>query len=65
MIFAPVYLGLGILFDELVLGVVVFLLLAVCVILARRGTEWPLAIVIRAVHIIFVGFVVFMKLSPN
>jgi hypothetical protein len=65
MIFVPIYLGLGLLFGEPLLGVATFGVLVVSVILGRLGTEWPLAIAIRTIHIIFFGLVVFMKVSTN
>ena len=63
MIFAPVYLGFGILFAEPTLGVATFSLLVGTIIIGRLGIEWPLAIAIRTVHIVFVAVVALAKMS--
>ena len=66
LIFAPVYLILGFLFGEPSVAIGVFVLLAVCIAVEYYGgIEWPLAIAIRTVHIIFIAAIAILKMKGD
>jgi hypothetical protein len=62
-IFAAVYFFLGLLFEEIAVSILVFSLFVVCIILEWCNFEFPLAVYIRAVHIIFLGLIILSKLN--
>ena len=62
-IFAVIYLVLGIVFEEVYISVLVFSLFIISIILERFDIELPLAIYVRAVHLLFFGLIIMAKLN--
>ena len=63
VIFAFVYLILGFVFGEPKVSFILFGLFVLTVAIGRLGIEWPLAIYVRTVHIIFIALVALTKMS--
>ncbi|HMS42912.1 MAG TPA: hypothetical protein PKE69_21965 [Pyrinomonadaceae bacterium] len=62
-IFSVIYLFLGIIFEEIYISILIFSLFAISIILERFGIEFPLAIYVRAVHLLFLGLIIMAKLN--
>ena len=62
-IFAVLYPILALVFGEPKLALVIFGLFLLVIIASWAGSEWPLAIFIRTVHIIFIGLMILIKMS--
>lgn len=62
-IFAVIYVALGIVFEEFYISIFIFCWFVVSIILERLGVEFPLAIYVRCVHLIFIGLIALAKLN--
>lgn len=62
-IFALIYSVLGIVFEEIYISGLVFSLFVIFIVLERFGVEFPLAIYVRAVHLLFLGLIIMAKLN--
>jgi ABC-type multidrug transport system permease subunit len=63
VIFAFIYLALGFVFGEPNVSFILFGLFVLTILIGRLGIEWPLAIYVRTVHIMFIALVALIKMS--